>query len=65
MADNLKSRSGRDRQRVAGNQDWEISYMKDKFHVSSQQVAGAIRAVGHSRQKVEAYISSKAGNKKS
>jgi hypothetical protein len=63
MPDNLKTKSGRDRQRVAGSQDWEISYMKEKFNVSSQQVAGAIRAVGNNRQKVEAYISSKSGGK--
>lgn len=59
MSDNLKSRSGRDRQRVAAGQDWEINYMKDKFNVSSQQVAGAVRAVGNSRKKIEEYLSNK------
>ncbi|MES2648829.1 MAG: DUF3606 domain-containing protein [Bacteroidota bacterium] len=59
MADNLKSKTGADRKRVAGKQEWEMGYMRDKFNVSSQQVAGAIRAVGNNRKKVEAYLNSK------
>jgi len=59
MPDSTKLKSGRDRKRVAGNQDWEISYMKEKFHVSSQQVSGAVKAVGNSRERVEEYLRSK------
>jgi hypothetical protein len=59
MPDNTKSRDGRDRKRVAGGQDWEVSYMKEKYNVTGQQVAGAIRAVGNNRKKVEAYLESK------
>ena len=58
MADNLKTKSG-DRKRVAGGQNWEVSYMREKYHVSSQQVTGAVRAVGNSRHKVEEYLKSK------
>ena len=59
MADNLKSTGGRDRQKVAGKQGWEIHYMKEKFNVSSQQITGAIKAVGHDRKKVEEYLKNK------
>jgi hypothetical protein len=33
--------------------------MREKFHVSSQQVAGAVRAVGNNRAKVEEYLTRK------
>ncbi|MES2648097.1 MAG: DUF3606 domain-containing protein [Bacteroidota bacterium] len=59
MPDNTKSKGGRDRQRVAGGQDWEVNYMKEKFNVSGQQVAGAIKAVGNDRKKVEEYLKEK------
>lgn len=50
-----------DRSRVAEGQEWEIAYMREKFKVSSQQVSGAIRAVGNSRDKVEEYLKSRKG----
>jgi hypothetical protein len=60
MPDNTSKRSGRDRSRVASKQPWEVNYMKEKFNVSGQQVAGAIRAVGNDRKKVEEYLKGKA-----
>jgi hypothetical protein len=54
--DNRKNRGGRDRGRVSASQEWEVSYMREKFGVSSQQVSGAVRAVGNSRKKVEEYL---------
>jgi hypothetical protein len=54
--DNRSKRGGNDRKRVAGGQSWEVDYMKEKFKVSGQQVAGAIRAVGNDRRKVEEYL---------
>ena len=64
MTDNLKSRSGRDRQKMVGNQDWDIGQMREKYCVSSQQIAGAIRVVGNNRQHVEEYLMAKNSNKK-
>ena len=63
MPDNTKTRGGSDRKKLAAGQDWEMSYMKEKFNVSSQQVAGAIRAVGNSRDKVEEYLKDKKSKK--
>jgi hypothetical protein len=50
-----------DRKKVAGGQEWEVAYMREKFNVSSQQVTGAVKAVGNSREKVEEYLKSKKG----
>lgn len=59
MADNTKNTGGRDRNKVAAGQDWEVGYMRTKFNVSSQQVSGAVKAVGNDRKKVEAYLTDK------
>ena len=48
-----------DRSRVAGKQEHELAYMKEKYGVSSQQLAGAIRAVGNGRKEVEQYLKEK------
>jgi hypothetical protein len=60
MPDSRNNRGGRDRSRVAAGQKWEVSYVAGKFGVSSQQVTGAVRAVGNDRKKVEAYLRDKA-----
>lgn len=64
MTDNLKSTSRRKRQKMAGNHDWDIGQLREKFGVTSQQVAGAIRVVGNNRQDVEKYIMEKLSHKK-
>ncbi|RYZ54975.1 MAG: DUF3606 domain-containing protein [Sphingobacteriales bacterium] len=56
MPDNKNKRDGRDRSRVSGSEYYELRYMAEKYGVSTQQVSGAIRAVGNDRKKVEAYI---------
>jgi hypothetical protein len=38
---------------------WEKNYWKRKFRVSGQALAGAVRAVGKSAKKVEAYLKNK------
>lgn len=60
MSDNKNKRGGQDKNRVAGGQAWEVNYMKEKFGVSGQQVAGAIKAVGNNRSDVEKYLKNKA-----
>jgi hypothetical protein len=59
MPDNRNNTGGRDRQRVAAGQKWEVSHVAEKFGVSSQKVSGAVRAVGNDRKKVEAYLRGK------
>jgi predicted Ser/Thr protein kinase len=38
---------------VAGGQDYEIDYEKNKLKVSSGEVKKAVQAVGNSRNKIE------------
>ena len=42
-----------DRARVAGGQDYEVQYEKDKLHVSAQKVKEAVKSDGNSRKKIE------------
>ena len=56
MSDDKSKRGGQDRTRVAGGQDWEMSYMTQKFNVSKEQVEQAVKAVGNSRERVEEYL---------
>ena len=42
-----------DRSKVAGGQDYEVSYEKNKLNVPGKEVKDAVKAVGNSRKKVE------------
>jgi hypothetical protein len=59
MADNKSIRGPADRNRINLKQDYEKEYWKKKFRVSGQALAGAVRAVGSSSKKVEAYLKEK------
>ena len=52
---NTKTTKGRsqDRAKVAGGQDYEVQYEKDKLNVSSSKVKDAVKSEGNSRNKVE------------
>lgn len=41
---------------IAGEQDYELDYVAQKFQVSRDNVREAIAAVGHSRRKVYKYL---------
>ncbi|HUC80687.1 MAG TPA: DUF3606 domain-containing protein [Flavisolibacter sp.] len=56
MADNKNLRDGRDRERVAGNEDYEVQYLSDKLNVSAEEVRKAIEKVGNNRDKLEEYL---------
>lgn len=56
MADDKSKRDFRDRTRINMSEDYEKAYWKKRFKVSGQALAGAIRAVGPSVKKVEAYL---------
>ena len=49
------SNSGRsqDRKKVAGGQEHEVSYEKEKLNVSGSKVKDAVKSEGNSREKVE------------
>ena len=42
-----------DRAKVAGGQDYEVNYEKDKMNVPGKQVKDAVKTQGNSRKKVE------------
>jgi hypothetical protein len=50
-----KSNRGRsqDRKKVAGGQEHEVQYEKDKMKVSGTAVKDAVKSEGNSRKKVE------------
>jgi hypothetical protein len=56
MADNKDIRDGRDRDRVAGDEDYEIRHMANKMGISQEEVKRAIEQVGNDRQKLEDYL---------
>ncbi|MGB8075350.1 MAG: DUF3606 domain-containing protein, partial [Pseudolabrys sp.] len=59
MADNLRKRGSPDSKTINMKEAWEKNYWKRKFRVSGQALAGAVRAVGKSAKKVEAYLKNK------
>jgi hypothetical protein len=56
MADDKRKKDFRDRTRISMSEDYEKAYWKKRFKVSGQALAGALRAVGPSVKKVEAYL---------
>lgn len=59
MADDKTKRDGRDSSKVSSGEDYELSYLEEKLGVTRQQVKDAIKEVGNSREKVEAYLKKK------
>jgi hypothetical protein len=56
MSDNKERRGVPDSKTVSLREKYELAYIKRKFRVSGQQVAGAVRAVGKQRQRVYEYL---------
>jgi hypothetical protein len=56
MPDNKDSRDKRDRNRVAGDENYELSYLQEKLGVSRERIREAIEAVGNNREKIEEYL---------
>lgn len=60
MADNKNKKDYRDRTKINTHESYEISYWKNKWNISSQQLTGAIRATQSNQvKKVEAYLKKK------
>ncbi len=45
-----------DRSKVAGGQDYEVNYEKDKMNKTGKAVKDAIKTEGNSRKKVETKL---------
>ncbi len=56
MADNKKKRGGADRALIALSEPYEVRYWSKKFKVTPAKLKAAVKAVGRSSRKVEAYI---------
>ena len=58
MSDNT-SKTGLDRQRVSLEEDYEVRDWMKSFGCTEEQLRAAVRAVGHSAEKVREYVSKK------
>lgn len=56
MADNKAKRGGTDRALIALAEKYEVAYWSKKFKVTPAKLKYAVKRVGHSVKKVEAYI---------
>ena len=56
MADNKSKRGGSDRGLIAVSEPYEVRYWSKKFKVTPAKLRYAVKKVGHSAKKVEAYI---------
>ena len=56
MADDKAKRGGSDRGLIAMNEPYELRYWSKKFKVTPARLKAAVKKVGRSAKKVEAYI---------
>ena len=56
MPDNKKKRGGTDRALIALTEKYEVAYWSKKFKVTPAKLKYAVKKVGRSSKKVEAYI---------
>ena len=56
MADSKKKRGGADRALIALGESYEVAYWSKKFKVTPAKLKYAVKKVGHSAKKVEAYL---------
>jgi hypothetical protein len=56
MADNKKKRGGADAALIALGESYEVAYWSKKLKITPAQLKAAVKKVGRSARKVEAYI---------
>ena len=56
MADNKQKRGGADRGLIALSEPYEVAYWSKKFKITPAKLKTAVKKVGHSAKKVDAYI---------
>lgn len=56
MADNKKKRGGADRGLIALGEAYEVAYWSKKFKITPAKLKAAVKKVGRSAKKVEAYV---------
>jgi hypothetical protein len=56
MADNLKQKGPRDKSAISLLEDWEVKYWTTALGCSVMDLKAAVKAVGHSTEKVREYL---------
>jgi hypothetical protein len=56
MTDNKEKRGGADAALIALSESYEVAYWSKKLKITPAQLKAAVKKVGHSARKVEAYI---------
>ena len=59
MGKRPKKRDYGDKTRIDMNQPYQVAYWKQRFGVSDQELEDAVRTVGSSVKKIEAYLKDK------
>jgi hypothetical protein len=62
MANSSRGRN-QDRSKVAGGQNYEVQYEKEKTGASSKEIKKAVKTEGNSRKKVEEKLRKSDGGK--
>ncbi len=56
MSDNLDNRGPKDGNLISLTEDWEVKYWTETLGCSVIQLKDAVKAVGHSAEKVKNYL---------
>ena len=56
MSDNLNNRGPKDGNLISLLEDWEVKYWTETLGCSVLQLKDAVKAVGHSAEKVRTYL---------
>ena len=56
MTDDINKKTIRDHRRVFRDEEYELDYLAEKFHISRDLVKKAVEAVGIDHERVEAYL---------
>ncbi len=56
MSDNLDNKGPQDSKLISLNEDWEVKYWTEAFGCSVMQLKDAVKAVGHSAEKIKEYL---------
>lgn len=59
MADDKTKRAPQDASRINMNEDYEVRYWTQKYGVTKEQLAAAVKAVGASAKAVGAHLQKK------
>ena len=59
MSDNLQNRGAADRSRISLKESWEVAYWTKALGCDKQTLEKAVKAVGHSADKIRQYLESK------